>query len=204
MNYIEKKYLDEIVDRYREEQQKLNTNHNDNPSFKIGDIVYYIHHAKSPHKCPIGKVKAFEIKNKEDLYFAFYGSACGWAFDNYEDAYIALRPKTSKLIKWVYQFLYTCLQKINSLEHKINYQQKQIEEYEKKIDQKNKDYREGWLEYKQFYTSIYYNATDKVLHGKIEGIKDLVNFESESAVGIEDEFHKAVDDYIEFCKEVRK
>lgn len=60
------------------------------------------------------------------------------------------------------------------------------------------------LEYKGYHTYIHYSATDKVLHGKIEGIKDLVDFESESAVEIENEFHKAVDDYIAFCNEVGK
>lgn len=60
------------------------------------------------------------------------------------------------------------------------------------------------LEYKGYHTYIHYSAVDKVLYGKIEGIKDLVDFESESATEIENEFHKAVDDYIAFCKEVGK
>lgn len=63
---------------------------------------------------------------------------------------------------------------------------------------------EAVLEYKGYHTYIHYSAVDKVLYGKIEGIKDLVDFESESAVEIENEFHKAVDDYIAFCKEVGK
>lgn len=60
------------------------------------------------------------------------------------------------------------------------------------------------LEYKGFHSYIHYSAADKVLYGKIEGIKDLVDFESESAVEIENEFHKAVDDYIAFCEEIGK
>lgn len=60
------------------------------------------------------------------------------------------------------------------------------------------------LEYKGYHTYIHYSAADKILYGKIEDIKDLVDFESESAVEIENEFHKAVDDYIAFCKEVGK
>ena len=60
------------------------------------------------------------------------------------------------------------------------------------------------LEYNGYHTYIHYSVADKVLHGKIEGIKDLVDFESESAVEIENEFRKAVDDYIAFCREVGK
>lgn len=60
------------------------------------------------------------------------------------------------------------------------------------------------LEYKGYYTKIDFNTEDKVLFGKIEGIKDLVNFESDTAEGIEKEFHLAVDDYLEFCELVGK
>lgn len=60
------------------------------------------------------------------------------------------------------------------------------------------------LEYKGYWTNIEYSAKDKVLYGKIEGIGDLVNFESNDASGIENEFHLAVDDYLEFCRELGK
>lgn len=60
------------------------------------------------------------------------------------------------------------------------------------------------LEYKGYYAKVEYSSEDKVLFGKIEGINDLVNFESESTEGIEKEFQDAVDDYLEFCKEVGK
>jgi predicted HicB family RNase H-like nuclease len=45
---------------------------------------------------------------------------------------------------------------------------------------------------------------DQVLHGKIEGIVDLITFESDSANEIEKEFHDAVDDYLIFCEEMGK
>lgn len=60
------------------------------------------------------------------------------------------------------------------------------------------------LEYKGYYAKIEFSAEDKVLFGKIEGINDLVNFESESVDGIEKEFQLAVDDYLEYCQEVGK
>ncbi|MBQ8429073.1 MAG: type II toxin-antitoxin system HicB family antitoxin [Clostridia bacterium] len=58
------------------------------------------------------------------------------------------------------------------------------------------------LEYKNYFSKIEFSAEDKVLYGKIEGIKDLVNFESDTIDGIEKEFHAAVDDYLELCAEL--
>ncbi len=60
------------------------------------------------------------------------------------------------------------------------------------------------LEYKGYLAKIEYSVEDRVLFGKIEGIRDLVNFESESAAEIEKEFQNAVDDYLEFCSMVGK
>ena len=51
-------------------------------------------------------------------------------------------------------------------------------------------------EYKGYHTKVEYSVEDQVFYGKIEGIKDLVNFESVSLNTVEEEFHKAVDDYL--------
>ena len=56
------------------------------------------------------------------------------------------------------------------------------------------------FDYKGYYTLIHFDSEDKVLYGKIEGIDDLVTFESDSAKEIEKEFHDAVDDWLEFRK----
>ena len=56
----------------------------------------------------------------------------------------------------------------------------------------------------KLFANIEYIVEDKILFGKIEGISDLVTFESADANKIEEEFHKAVDDYLAFCKEVGK
>ena len=58
------------------------------------------------------------------------------------------------------------------------------------------------LEYKGYYTKIEYSVEDQVLYGKIEGIKDLVNFECENLADVEKEFHDAVDDYLAFCEDL--
>lgn len=60
------------------------------------------------------------------------------------------------------------------------------------------------MEYKGYYTKIEYDTTADILYGKIEGIGDLVTFESDSVQGIKNEFHLAVDDYLEMCKELGK
>ncbi|MBE5825068.1 MAG: type II toxin-antitoxin system HicB family antitoxin [Butyrivibrio sp.] len=60
------------------------------------------------------------------------------------------------------------------------------------------------LEYKGYYANIRFDSESKSLIGKIEGINDLVTFESNSPKKIEKEFISAVDDYLAFCKEVGK
>ena len=60
------------------------------------------------------------------------------------------------------------------------------------------------FEYKGYRTKIIFDADAMLLHGKIEGINDLVTFESEDTSKIETEFHRAVDDYLDFCREVGK
>ena len=60
------------------------------------------------------------------------------------------------------------------------------------------------LEYKGYHTKIEFDSEEFILRGKIEGINDFIDFESETLDGIETEFHEAVDDYLEFCKEVGK
>lgn len=61
---------------------------------------------------------------------------------------------------------------------------------------------ENTLEYKGYFSNIQFSAEDNVLYGKIEGIDDLVTFESETASEIENEFKKAVDDYLNYCNEI--
>lgn len=60
------------------------------------------------------------------------------------------------------------------------------------------------LEYKGYHSKIFFDADDMILYGKIEGIRDLVTFESTDAKNIEQEFQNAVDDYLEFCQENNK
>ena len=63
---------------------------------------------------------------------------------------------------------------------------------------------EYYLEYKGYYTKIKIDFKERSLYGKIEDITDYVDFESDTVKGIINEFHNAVDDYLEFCQEVGK
>ena len=60
------------------------------------------------------------------------------------------------------------------------------------------------LEYKGYHAKVEFDAEALILRGKIEGINDLVDFESADINEIRKEFESAVDDYLEFCKEVGK
>ena len=60
------------------------------------------------------------------------------------------------------------------------------------------------LHYKGYSAKPEYSVSDKIFHGKVLGITDLVYFCAENAKDVEQEFHKAVDDYLEFCKEIGK
>ncbi len=56
------------------------------------------------------------------------------------------------------------------------------------------------IEYKGYLGSIEYSPEDKCFFGKLEMIDDLVTFEATNALELEENFHKAVDEYLGTCK----
>lgn len=60
------------------------------------------------------------------------------------------------------------------------------------------------LTYKGYSARPEYSTEDGVFFGRLLGINDLVSFESANEEGLEEEFHKAVDDYLTFCSEIGK
>jgi len=56
------------------------------------------------------------------------------------------------------------------------------------------------IEYKGYIGSIEYSSEDKCFFGKLEMIDDIVTFEATTTQELEDNFHSAVDDYLETCK----
>lgn len=60
------------------------------------------------------------------------------------------------------------------------------------------------LTYKGYVTEIKYDSKLKSLYGRIEGISEFISFEApvpsaQGAPDIEQAFHQAVDDYLDFC-----
>ena len=63
---------------------------------------------------------------------------------------------------------------------------------------------ENVLKYKDYIGSVSFSADDRVFHGKIMGINDLVTFEGENVDELENAFHESVDDYIQTCADTGK
>ena len=64
--------------------------------------------------------------------------------------------------------------------------------------------KDNVIEYKGYHTIVRYVPESHTLRGKIEGINDYVDFDCKDLKSVEIEFHKAVDDYLEMCKELGK
>jgi predicted HicB family RNase H-like nuclease len=56
------------------------------------------------------------------------------------------------------------------------------------------------LQYKGYDGSVLYSAEDRLLHGRILGIRDMVSFEGTDVKSLETNFKGAVDEYLAFCK----
>lgn len=52
------------------------------------------------------------------------------------------------------------------------------------------------LEYKNYIGSVDFSPDDRVFHGKILGIKDMILFEGSTVGELEKDFYNAVDDYL--------
>ena len=57
-----------------------------------------------------------------------------------------------------------------------------------------------FMEYKSYIGSVRFSAEDEVLHGRLQGIRDLVTYEGTDVVSLKQSFYEAVDDYLAACK----
>jgi len=57
----------------------------------------------------------------------------------------------------------------------------------------------NYLHYKDYVGSLEFSEEDAVFHGRVVGIKAMISFEGESVQSITEDFHNAVDEYLEFC-----
>jgi predicted HicB family RNase H-like nuclease len=56
------------------------------------------------------------------------------------------------------------------------------------------------LEYKDYYGSANYSDEDEVFWGKLEFIRDVMTYESDTAKGLRPAFQETVDDYLKTCE----
>ena len=57
------------------------------------------------------------------------------------------------------------------------------------------------LHYKGYIGSIEFSEEDEIFYGKVLGIRSLISYEGKDASELISDFHGAVDDYLEVCKE---
>ena len=55
------------------------------------------------------------------------------------------------------------------------------------------------IQYKGYIGSIEFSEEDRLFYGKVMGIRSLISYEGKSAAELIDDFHNAVDDYLEMC-----
>mgnify|MGYP002545238137 FL=1 len=59
------------------------------------------------------------------------------------------------------------------------------------------------MKYKDYIGSVEFSEEDQIFYGKVLGIHSLISYEGESAKELIQDFHDAVDDYLELCVEKR-
>ncbi|WP_432631090.1 type II toxin-antitoxin system HicB family antitoxin [Brotaphodocola sp.] len=57
------------------------------------------------------------------------------------------------------------------------------------------------MEYNGYVGSVELSEEDGIFFGKVLGIRSLISYEGENYKELRDDFHTAVDDYLEMCKE---
>ena len=58
------------------------------------------------------------------------------------------------------------------------------------------------LTYKGYSARVEFDAEDRVLVGRIAGIRDVIGFHAETVTGLEKAFREAVNDYVKACSEL--
>lgn len=56
------------------------------------------------------------------------------------------------------------------------------------------------MEYKGFTARVEYDHDAGVLHGEVEGLRDVITFEATDVRSVEDAFRESIDDYLEQCR----
>jgi predicted HicB family RNase H-like nuclease len=74
-------------------------------------------------------------------------------------------------------------------------------EYPRNSREKSGDALSPEMEYRSYSARVIYDDDDRMLRGRVEGIRNVVTFVAESVDALEKEFHVSVDEYLDFCSE---
>jgi predicted HicB family RNase H-like nuclease len=56
------------------------------------------------------------------------------------------------------------------------------------------------LKYKGYTGTVVFDSDDRIFHGRLMGITDIITFEGASVADLEKDFRSAVDEYLKTCK----
>ena len=56
------------------------------------------------------------------------------------------------------------------------------------------------IEYKGYIGSVEFSEEDNLFFGKVMGIRSLISYEGENSTDLINDFHNAIEDYLEACK----
>lgn len=59
----------------------------------------------------------------------------------------------------------------------------------------------GYLKYKNFIGSVEFSEPDKILFGKVQGIRGLISYEGETVEELEKDFKDGIDHYLSVCED---
>ena len=57
------------------------------------------------------------------------------------------------------------------------------------------------ISYKDYTGTVNFSEENMVFYGKVVGITDSISFEGDTVESLVEDFHDAVDEYLEFCRE---
>src|SRR6185295_1276239 len=60
------------------------------------------------------------------------------------------------------------------------------------------------MKYKGYIGHVTYDEEAKIFHGEVIGLKDVITFQGTSVKELEKAFHDSIDDYLDFCKQLKK
>ena len=57
------------------------------------------------------------------------------------------------------------------------------------------------MEYKGYTAALDYDEVDKIIVGRVQGIKAIIAFDGTTAEELQTKFHDSIDGYLEVCKQ---